>query len=136
MIDSITGYLVLERFIKEKGVITVPFGKGCYLNYSFKTTPNFLLAEEVTTVYLHTIFDDKLGNILYGFTNWQTREMFGKLLTVDGVGVKLALTVLNGFDDGLLIETIKNGNKKRLMMVKGIGAKVADKIIDKLLINK
>ena len=74
---------------------------------------------------------------LYGFMNKETRDIFQILLSVSGVGAKMALALLNEFDACDLISFVIDGNFKELTRAKGVGPKLAQKIIlelkDKLM---
>ena len=74
---------------------------------------------------------------LYGFFNKETRDIFQILLSVSGVGAKMALALLNEFDVYDLISFVIDGNFKELTRAKGVGPKLAQKIIlelkDKLM---
>lgn len=74
---------------------------------------------------------------LYGFSNKETRDIFQILLSVSGVGAKMALALLNEFDACDLISLVINGDFKELTRAKGVGPKLAQKIIlelkDKLM---
>lgn len=74
---------------------------------------------------------------LYGFSNKETRDIFQILLSVSGVGVKMAIALLNEFDACDLISLVIDGNFKELTRAKGVGPKLAQKIIlelkDKLM---
>ncbi len=66
---------------------------------------------------------------LFGFENKIEKEMFLKLITVSGVGPKLAITILSGVDPNSLSMMILNGDTSTLAKVKGLGKKTAEKII-------
>ena len=66
---------------------------------------------------------------LYGFTNKETRDIFQILLSVSGVGAKMAIALLNEFDACDLISLVIDGNFKELTRAKGVGPKLAQKII-------
>ena len=74
---------------------------------------------------------------LYGFLNKETRDIFQILLSVSGVGAKMALALLNEFDACDVISLVIDGNFKELTRAKGVGPKLAQKIIlelkDKLI---
>ena len=55
--------------------------------------------------------------------------MFLKLISVDGVGPKMGVTILTGLTSEDLVEAIFAGDVKRLSTVKGLGKKAAEKII-------
>ena len=74
---------------------------------------------------------------LFGFLNKETRDIFQILLSVSGVGAKMAIALLNEFDVCDLISFVIDGNFKELTKAKGVGPKLAQKIIlelkDKLM---
>ena len=74
---------------------------------------------------------------LFGFTNKETRDIFQILLSVSGVGAKMAIALLNEFDACDLISFVIDGDFKELTRAKGVGPKLAQKIIlelkDKLI---
>lgn len=74
---------------------------------------------------------------LFGFSNKETRDIFQILLSVSGVGAKMAIALLNEFDTYDLISFVIDGNFKELTRAKGVGPKLAQKIIlelkDKLM---
>ena len=74
---------------------------------------------------------------LYGFSNRETRDIFQILLSVSGVGAKMAIALLNEFTACDLITFVIDGDYKKLTCAKGVGPKLAQKIIlelkDKLM---
>ena len=78
-----------------------------------------------------------IAMILFGFLNKETRDVFQILLSVSGVGAKMAIALLNEFDVCDLISFVIDGNFKELTRAKGVGPKLAQKIIlelkDKLI---
>jgi Holliday junction DNA helicase RuvA len=74
---------------------------------------------------------------LCGFLKKETRDIFTYLTSVSGVGSKMALALLGQFDTFNLISIVINENYKELTLAKGIGTKLAQKIIlelkDKLI---
>lgn len=85
------------------------------------------------TVLLHR--EDKMS--LCGFLHKEERDIFNILLSVSGVGSKMALTLLDEFESSELIGFVIEGNYKELTRAKGVGPKLAQKIIlelkDKLM---
>lgn len=66
---------------------------------------------------------------LFGFSSRDERWVFEELISVSGVGPKLALTLLSGMPAESVRETIATGDAVRLKAVRGIGAKIADRIV-------
>ncbi|MBK6767144.1 MAG: Holliday junction branch migration protein RuvA [bacterium] len=66
---------------------------------------------------------------LFGFATRDERWIFEELISVSGVGPKLALTLLSGMPVEAVRETIATGDSARLKAVRGIGAKIADRVV-------
>jgi Holliday junction DNA helicase RuvA len=69
---------------------------------------------------------------LYGFLNREERALFGLLLSVSGVGPKLALALLSGFPLDKLVAAIAQGDIALLSSISGVGRKKAELIVVEL----
>lgn len=69
---------------------------------------------------------------LYGFTDSAERDWFRLLLTVQGVGAKVALNILSALGPRELIGAIASGDKGSLMRAPGVGAKLAIRLLSEL----
>jgi Holliday junction DNA helicase RuvA len=101
------------------------------VGYLLATTPAVLRraegAGEVTVeTYLH-VREDTLQ--LYGFADTDERDLFTLLLTVNGVGPKVALAVLSGSPAADLRRAIALGDHARFQVIPGIGKKTAERIV-------
>lgn len=65
---------------------------------------------------------------LFGFLTADEQEMFEKLISINKVGPKLALTILSGMPAGDLLDTIMNHDIARLSAIPGIGPKTAERL--------
>jgi holliday junction DNA helicase RuvA len=74
--------------------------------------------------------DDSLS--LYGFASEEERDLFGELISVSGVGPKVALAALSGGPVRELLRAIAGGDAKRFQAVPGIGKRTAERIIVEL----
>lgn len=72
------------------------------------------------------------GQKLFGFFAEEEREMFTRLLTISGVGPKLAISALSGLPVRELKAALINGDVKRISSISGIGKKTAERIIVEL----
>lgn len=85
------------------------------------------------TILIHR--EDKMS--LCGFLHKEDRDIFSILTSVSGVGSKMALVLLDEFQSSELIGFVIAGNYKELTRAKGVGPKLAQKIIlelkDKLM---
>lgn len=81
-------------------------------------------------IELHTYLQVKEDGItLFGFGSAKEKELFLKLITVDGVGPKLGVAVLSSMSGEEFATAIATADAKRLSTVKGLGKKTAEKII-------
>ena len=69
---------------------------------------------------------------LYAFANHVERQLFRKLMSVSGVGPKLALAILSGFPVHEIIESIVGGNSVKLTGISGVGKKTAERLVMEL----
>lgn len=69
---------------------------------------------------------------LFGFCAEDEREMFIRLLTISGVGPKLAISALSGLPVRELRAALANGDVKRISSISGIGKKTAERIVVEL----
>ncbi len=77
-------------------------------------------------IYTH-VREDAL--VLYGFPVQDEKALFEKLISVSGIGPKLAITVLSGLAAGDLTAAIRRGEIERLVRIPGVGKKTAERII-------
>lgn len=81
-------------------------------------------------VRLHThlhVREDEMT--LYGFGRPLDREIFRALLSVSGVGPKVALAVLGDDDTENVLRGIRRGDPKPLLRIKGVGRKLAERMV-------
>lgn len=74
--------------------------------------------------------DDSLA--LYGFSSEEERDLFRLLITVSGIGPKVAIATLSGGSTRDLLRAIAAGDAKRFQAVPGIGRRTAERIIVEL----
>jgi len=66
---------------------------------------------------------------LYGFSSRRERVIFEKLMTISGIGPKLAVTILSGGSVEDLTGAIRRGDLARLTAIPGVGKKTAERIV-------
>jgi len=72
------------------------------------------------------------AHTLYGFAKRTDRDLFRKLLKVNGVGARLALTILSGMETRIFITCVQAGDASALVKLPGIGKKTAERLIIEL----
>jgi holliday junction DNA helicase RuvA len=83
-------------------------------------------AEAILHVHTH-VREDALQ--LFGFHDVTEKRLFEKLLTISGIGPKLAITVLSGISAERLVGAIRSGDHATLTKIPGIGKKTAERVV-------
>ena len=125
MIASLRGTLA----VKEGGSCVVEAGGVGYLVYMSAHTAQSL-PEVEHPVFLHThqvVREDAL--MLFGFADLEERRCFELLITVSGIGPKVALAVLSGLRPQALARSIRQENLASLVAIPGVGRKTAERMI-------
>jgi holliday junction DNA helicase RuvA len=79
-------------------------------------------------LHVHThVREDALA--LFGFAELTEKRLFEKLLTISGIGPKLAITVLSGISAERLVGAIRAGDHATLTKIPGIGKKTAERVV-------
>ncbi len=77
-------------------------------------------------IYTH-VREDAL--VLFGFATPEEKFVFERLISVSGIGPKLAITVLSGLPTADLVPAIRTGDLQRLVRIPGVGKKTAERIV-------
>ncbi len=77
-------------------------------------------------IYTH-VREDTLS--LFGFASAEEKLVFERLISVSGIGPKLANTVLSGLATASLIAAIRNGDVQQLVRIPGVGKKTAERMV-------
>lgn len=138
MFDYFKGFITDKRQSSKGTYLTIEVSG---VGYSLEITDRDFNALTVDEDKLQKIYsylthrEDAMS--LYGFVNKETRDIFQILLSVSGVGAKMAIALLNEFDACDVISLVIDGDYKELTRAKGVGPKLAQKIIlelkDKLI---
>ncbi len=138
MYDYIKGTLSNKASSSKGFTATVETGGGVgyLMEITARDYAELGALEEKTKLYTVLIHrEDKMS--LCGFIKREDRDIFNILTSVSGVGSKMALTLLDEFPSAELIGFVIDGNYKELTRAKGVGPKLAQKIIlelkDKLM---
>ena len=118
----------LFKGINKEYVIVENMGVG-YKVFTSGTTMSRMpkVDEEVILYLVQIVRQDFVG--LYGFYTEEERELFNKLLAINGVGAKAALSLLSIANVDTLKQSIVYGDEKMITRAPGIGKKTAQRII-------
>lgn len=90
----------------------------------------YVLPEAGADLVIHThLIVREDAHLLYGFASLDERRLFRALIKVNGVGAKLALTILSGIESAEFAQCIQLGDMDRLVRLPGIGKKTAERLI-------
>lgn len=138
MYDYING-LITNKTANQKGFyisLETSNGIGFLIEITNRDYSSVAISENKSRIYTVLIHkEDKMS--LCGFIKREDRDIFNILTSVSGVGSKMALTLLDEFNSSELIGFVIDGNFKEITRAKGVGTKLAQKIIlelkDKLM---
>lgn len=83
---------------------------------------------EIVKIYTYLyVREDEMS--LYGFSRLEEKKLFMRLIDISGIGPKLAMQILGGYDLKTLTVAIASGDSKTLCKIKGLGKKTAELII-------
>ena len=103
-------------------------GVGYELAISVATFTELGAEGSVVKLHVHThVREDALA--LFGFAELTEKRLFEKLLTISGIGPKLAITVLSGISAERLVGAIRAGDHATLTKIPGIGKKTAERVV-------
>ena len=125
MIAQLRGKILKK--LPPKLVIEVG-GIGYEVEASLNTFYKLTDAYPETLLYTHLIVRED-AHLLYGFHDEQERNLFRALIKVNGVGPKLAITVLSSIDPDAFVRCIADNDTASLVRLPGVGKKTAERLI-------
>ena len=128
MFASVSGEVLVRR---PDHVVIDASGIGYRLAVSAETLKSVPARGKRTSLHAHLVARDDALN-LYGFSSEEERDLFLHLISVGGVGPKVAMAVLSGGPVRELLRAIAAGDAKRFQAVPGIGKRTAERIIVEL----
>jgi len=128
LIAHITGKLIHKQ---PNAIIIDVGGVGYELNVPLSTFYDLgdLGADVSLRVHTH-VREDVLQ--LFGFRTEREKKLFLLLVSVSGIGPKLAITILSGLSAEELVQAIRAGNLTKLVGIPGVGKKTAERMLVEL----
>ena len=103
-------------------------GVGYDVTISVPTFSDLPAAGSEVALHIHThVREDLIA--LYGFLRAAEKQWFEKLITVSGIGPKLAITILSGIAADEMVGAIRGNDVARLTRIPGIGKKTAERMV-------
>ncbi len=125
MIAHLRGTLLAKH---PNQAIVETSGVGYDVTITVPTFSDLPAAGEQVALHIHThVREDALA--LYGFLRPSEKLLFEKLLTVSGIGPKLAITILSDMPADEMVGAIRGNDIARLTRIPGIGKKTAERMV-------
>jgi Holliday junction DNA helicase RuvA len=125
MIARISGILIQKSV--THCVVDV-HGTGYRIIVPLSTFYELPKEDQPVVLHVHThVREDAIS--LYGFHTREEREVFQMMISVSGIGPKLAVNILSGIAAGELVRAVTEEDLKRLTGIPGVGKKTAERMI-------
>ena len=128
MIGLLRGKLLAKQ---PPGLLLDVNGVGYEIDAPMTTFYDLPEVGSEVTLFTHLVVREDAHN-LYGFTTQSDRELFRVLLKVNGVGARLALTILSGMNARMFAACVQAGDTDALVKLPGIGKKTAERLVIEL----
>jgi Holliday junction DNA helicase RuvA len=79
-------------------------------------------------IYTHFVVRED-AQLLYGFTSTTERSLFRQLIRANGIGPKMALTILSGLTASQFVRCVQNDDISTLVKLPGVGKKTAERLL-------
>lgn len=125
MIGRLSGKLVIKR---APQLLIECQGVGYEVDVSMSTFYQLPAEGETVVIWTHLLIKDD-QHVLVGFYTQQERSLFRQLIKVNGVGPKMALTILSGISESDFSMCIHSSDVATLTRLPGVGKKTAERLI-------
>jgi Holliday junction DNA helicase RuvA len=125
MIAHLRGKLIAKH---PNQAIVETGGVGYDVTISVPTFSELPAAGHEIALHIHThVREDAIA--LFGFLRAEEKQLFEKLISVSGIGPKLAITILSGMPVSDMVNAIRGNDVARLTRIPGIGKKTAERMV-------
>jgi holliday junction DNA helicase RuvA len=125
MIAHLRGKLIVKH---PNQAVVEAAGVGYDVNITIPAFSELPAVGAEVALFIHThVREDALA--LYGFLRAPEKQLFEKLISVSGIGPRLAITILSGMSADSLVAAIKGNNVPALTRIPGIGKKTAERMV-------
>ena len=117
---------------KEPGqAIVEAGGVGYDVTISVPTFTTLPAVGQEASLHIHTqVSEDQIS--LFGFLDREEKRLFERLITVSGVGPKLAIKILSGLSMERTVQAIRGQDHAQLVRIPGVGKKLAERLVVEL----
>ena len=125
MIAHLRGRLIAKH---PNQAIVEAGGVGYDVTISVPTFSDLPGAGSEVALHIHThVREDAIA--LFGFLRPEEKQLFEKLISVSGIGPKLAITILSGIAAADMVGAIRGNDVAKLTRIPGIGKKTAERMV-------
>ena len=124
MIYSLKGKITR---VDDNIVVVDVNGVGYEVCCSFNTIDELVRKQDATVYTYMAVREDAVA--LFGFSSLEEKRMFTHLISVSGIGPKMAITILSGMSTQGLASAVVNQNISLLTKIKGLGKKTAERVV-------
>jgi Holliday junction DNA helicase RuvA len=125
MIAHLRGRLIAKH---PNQAIVEAGGVGYDVTISVPTFSDLPAAGGDVSLHIHThVREDAIA--LFGFLRHEEKQLFERLISVSGIGPKLAITILSGMPTPDMVAAIRGNDVARLTRIPGIGKKTAERMV-------
>ena len=124
MIGYLSGKIISSKPTK---ILLDVNGVGYLVSISINTFEQITGRESVSLFIYTNVKEDSIS--LFGFFSEAEKEMFELLITITGIGPKLAVSILSGIRVDELKHAIRSADISRIIAVPGIGRKTAERLV-------
>src|SRR3990167_1410961 len=122
------GYLkgVITNLSSQKALIQTDSGIGFEINL-VKTDK--LAKDKPAEFFIYTHWNQENGPSLFGFFTQEEKAIFELVISCNGIGPKMGVSILSQIEPAIFVNAIKDGNTKILSSINGIGPKKAEQLV-------
>ena len=125
MIAHLRGRLIAKH---PNQAIVEAAGVGYDVTISVPTFSDLPGTGNEIALHIHThVREDAIA--LFGFLRQDEKQLFERLISVSGIGPKLAITILSGMAAAEMVAAIRGNDVARLTRIPGIGKKTAERMV-------
>ena len=131
MISWLKGKIIQNWYLSSKiGVVLDVGGVGYEVQLLSKHIDENNNTNE-KEFWIHQITREESTN-LYGFNEINQRDLFRKIISVNGIGPQIGMALLDEFDVNQLVDSIQDNDIKSLSKTQGIGKRIAERLVVEL----
>jgi len=126
---SMIAHLRGKLIYKQPGqAIIEAAGVGYNVTISIPTFTTLPAVGAEASLHIYTVVrEDQIA--LFGFLEREEKRLFERLITVSGVGPKLAVTILSGLSSERTVQAIRGQDHAQLTRIPGVGKKLAERLV-------